>query len=214
MAIRKIPSAQLHPTLDTATKYEELLRRTEQQKALAREMITTARKASDSAIEMRKQAALTHSAPANFATTFDLPTQPTPPTPSEKGSVLNTWKEIANYLGRGVRTVQRYEADLDLPVRRFSGKMRTSVMALPQDLDAWLLRMTAGKDNPDANLLTAELNTAARDSQKKGTDLHLQNCALRDANNEALLRLTASLKAILKDIASSKVIPLTPPSQP
>ncbi len=31
--------------------------------------------------------------------------------------VLNSWKEIACYLGRGVRTVQRYERDLGLPVR-------------------------------------------------------------------------------------------------
>ena len=35
---------------------------------------------------------------------------------------LNGWKEIANYLGKGVRTVQRYERTLALPVRRPSGR--------------------------------------------------------------------------------------------
>ena len=30
--------------------------------------------------------------------------------------VLNGWKEIANYLGKGVRTVQRYEREFGLPV--------------------------------------------------------------------------------------------------
>jgi hypothetical protein len=52
--------------------------------------------------------------------------------------VLNSWKEIANYLDRGVRTVQRWEAELGLPVRRPSGKSRSAVMALRSDLDEWL----------------------------------------------------------------------------
>jgi hypothetical protein len=32
--------------------------------------------------------------------------------------VLSSWKEIANYLGKGVRTVQRWENELGLPVYR------------------------------------------------------------------------------------------------
>ena len=52
--------------------------------------------------------------------------------------VLNSWKEIAAYLGRGVRTVQRYERDLGLPVRRPRGKSRSAVIALTDELDAWL----------------------------------------------------------------------------
>lgn len=52
--------------------------------------------------------------------------------------VLNSWKEIAAYLGRGVRTVQRWEHDLALPVRRPRGKDRSAVIALKSDLDKWL----------------------------------------------------------------------------
>lgn len=52
--------------------------------------------------------------------------------------VLNSWKEIAVYLNRGVRTVQRWEADLGLPVRRPRGKRHSSVIATRADLDAWL----------------------------------------------------------------------------
>jgi hypothetical protein len=37
---------------------------------------------------------------------------------------LNSWKEIASYMGRGVRTVQRYERELHLPVGRIHGKAR------------------------------------------------------------------------------------------
>lgn len=52
--------------------------------------------------------------------------------------VLNSWKEIAVYLGRGVRTVQRWEIDLGLPVRRPRGKPRSAVIALKAELDSWL----------------------------------------------------------------------------
>jgi phage terminase Nu1 subunit (DNA packaging protein) len=52
--------------------------------------------------------------------------------------VLNSWKEIAAYLGRGVRTVQRWERELGLPVRRPRGKDRSAVIALKSDLDKWL----------------------------------------------------------------------------
>lgn len=52
--------------------------------------------------------------------------------------VVNSWKEIAAYLGRGVRTVQRWEQELGLPVRRPRGKNRSAVIALKPDLDRWL----------------------------------------------------------------------------
>ena len=62
--------------------------------------------------------------------------------------VLNSWKEIALYLGRGVRTVQRYERDLGLPVRRPHGKSRTSVIAIPDELDAWVRTAPRGVITP------------------------------------------------------------------
>ena len=52
--------------------------------------------------------------------------------------ILNSWKEIATYLGRGVRTVQRYERAYRLPVRRPAGKDRAAVMALSDELDTWV----------------------------------------------------------------------------
>lgn len=52
--------------------------------------------------------------------------------------ILNSWKEIANYLGRGVRTVQRWEAQLALPVHRPSGKEHSAVLAFSSELDEWL----------------------------------------------------------------------------
>jgi hypothetical protein len=52
------------------------------------------------------------------------------------GQVLTSWKEIAAYLGKGVRTVQRWETELGLPVRR-PGSERHIVLALPTELDDW-----------------------------------------------------------------------------
>lgn len=52
--------------------------------------------------------------------------------------ILSGWKDIANYLGKGVRTVQRYEQELRLPVRRPAGRVRGSVVATTTELDAWV----------------------------------------------------------------------------
>ena len=52
--------------------------------------------------------------------------------------VLSGWKEIANYLGRGVRTVQRYERELGLPIHRPAGKSLSAVVAIRTELDEWL----------------------------------------------------------------------------
>ena len=53
------------------------------------------------------------------------------------GSSLTSWKEIANYLHKGIRTVQRWEAD-GLPVRRPNARNHGLVMAVPNELDAWV----------------------------------------------------------------------------
>jgi hypothetical protein len=53
-------------------------------------------------------------------------------------SVLTSWKEIAQYLGKGVRTVQRWETLYGLPVRRARGMDdRKAVLAIPEELDDW-----------------------------------------------------------------------------
>jgi hypothetical protein len=56
----------------------------------------------------------------------------------EPPQFLTGWKEIANYLGKGVRTVQRYERHLGLPVRRPAAKDRGSVVATKSEIDAWV----------------------------------------------------------------------------
>ena len=52
--------------------------------------------------------------------------------------ILSGWKEIANYLGKGVRTVQRDEREMSLPTHRPSGKSSAAVMAHQDELDNWV----------------------------------------------------------------------------
>src|SRR5262249_2050618 len=74
-----------------------------------------------------------------------------------RSEILNSWKEIARYLDRGVRTAQRWERDLQLPVRRPRGKRRSAVLAIPKEIDAWLancpqLALDAENANNDEDL--------------------------------------------------------------
>src|SRR6266403_4809334 len=64
-------------------------------------------------------------------------------TSGRKGSTfpdkkLDSWGEIASYLGREVRTVQRWEQTEDLPVHRHEHKKKSTVYAFSGELDAWI----------------------------------------------------------------------------
>jgi Tol biopolymer transport system component len=50
---------------------------------------------------------------------------------------LDSWKAIAAYLGRGVRSVQRWEREEGLPVHRLAHEKRGSVYAYRHEVDAW-----------------------------------------------------------------------------
>ncbi len=50
---------------------------------------------------------------------------------------LDSWKEIAAYLKRDIRTVQRWEENEGLPVRRHLHRRQGSVYAYKLELDAW-----------------------------------------------------------------------------
>jgi len=52
--------------------------------------------------------------------------------------MLNSWKEIAAYLGRGVRTVQRWERELGLPIHRIGKGKRSPVYATIAELKFWI----------------------------------------------------------------------------
>lgn len=89
---------------------------------------------------------------------------------------FNSWKEIAAYLGRGVRTVQRWERELQLPVHRIGNGRHAPVYATISELKFWMMTSGVGElkvvhdrepmvsDSPrrEAAELTARLNALAQ----------------------------------------------------
>jgi hypothetical protein len=57
--------------------------------------------------------------------------------PLPENQYLSGWKDITRYLGRGVRTVQRYEGEMGLPIHRPAGRSRGTVIAAKTELDTW-----------------------------------------------------------------------------
>jgi hypothetical protein len=64
-------------------------------------------------------------------------------------AVLSCWKDIAQYLGKAVRTVQRWEQELGLPVRRPKGvHHKSAVIAYVRDLDSWMESQWSERGTP------------------------------------------------------------------
>lgn len=66
------------------------------------------------------------------------PTAPSPQKGSERGARLDSWKEIAAYLNRDLRTLQRWEKTANLPIRRLNKPGLRAVFAYTAELDEWL----------------------------------------------------------------------------
>jgi hypothetical protein len=60
------------------------------------------------------------------------------PSVNGNGARLDSWKDIATYLRRDVRTAIRWEKEKGLPVRRVPGGQRKAVFAYTSELDTWL----------------------------------------------------------------------------
>lgn len=115
--------------------------------------------------------------------------------------VLNSWKEIAAYLGRGVRTVQRWEQELGLPVRRPRGKERSAVIALKPDLDVWLHSVPRnGKILHDETVDKARTG-AARSTMKLNADEMIKRAhelLERSLRMQETVKSTVALATLLK----------------
>jgi hypothetical protein len=99
-----------------------------------------------------------------------------------EGRILNGWKEISAHLARNVRTAQRWELQLGMPVHRPASKRRTAVVAFPDELDVWLTK-----------------NRSQLNGLSQSTDYDMDPAQLR----ETLLRLqteTKELSAKLLDL--------------
>lgn len=71
--------------------------------------------------------------------------EPVPPSPDR----LDSWKAIADYLGRDVATVRRWERFQGLPVRRINAGRGRSVFAYASEINAWLRSTPSGEVQAD-----------------------------------------------------------------
>jgi Tol biopolymer transport system component len=55
-----------------------------------------------------------------------------------QGSRLDSWKAIADYLGRNVRTATRWADERGLPIHSVPGGKRRAIFAYKDEIDAWL----------------------------------------------------------------------------
>ena len=85
--------------------------------------------------------------------------EPTEPSPGER---LDSWKEIAAYLKRDIRTVRRWEKTQALPVHRHAYLKRGLVYAYKHELDAWWISGNREKEtaSPSDGMATATIITA------------------------------------------------------
>lgn len=110
---------------------------------------------------------------------------------------LNGWKEIATYMGKGVRTAQRYEQQLGLPVRRLAGKSGGSVVATKAEIDAWVKARPIHSAFPLVqSVRDAPLVVSIRNSVAEMHQLREQTAALRAELRAALHQLRATVMGL------------------
>jgi hypothetical protein len=112
----------------------------------------------------------------------------------EDSTVLSSWKDIARYLGKGVRTVQRWERHLGLPIRRPVGASQKSAVVVDRgDVDAWLATRFSARALQKNEIATCQTSRSARTSLKESIKTARE---LRIANHALTEQITASIRLL------------------
>lgn len=115
--------------------------------------------------------------------------------PAHQDDLLNSWKEIAAYLNRGIRTVQRWEAELGLPVRRPRGQSRSAVIAMRSEIDEWLKRCPVSENGEPR--VAERLQLISGKPRLPITPLIVRSHELRDTLCRSRDELGASLNKLM-----------------
>ncbi len=114
--------------------------------------------------------------------------------------ILNGWKEIAQYFGRGVRTVQRWE-DFGLPILRPAGRLRSPIVAKSDELDAWLKQNGNGRAGDAAH----DFITRARKTRSENRQLMSELARHIDVQRLIVARLCDKQKRATRSLLSAAV---------
>jgi len=112
--------------------------------------------------------------------------------------IFNSWKEIASYINRGVRTVQRWEAELGMPVRRPRGRGRSAVLAVRSELDRWIQACPLeAREKMSQSVTELSVNPAIEQLRTSTLQLHQIRSQMHDSREQlfvALSELSASVQ--------------------
>jgi len=121
--------------------------------------------------------------------------------------ILNGWKQISQHLDRGVRTAQRWESQLGMPVHRPALKDRSAVVAFSDELELWLCRSPreardehaesrgAGQTGKSPLPLSDEITALARDNRELVCQTRLLREQLRVARKVRHTRIGLRIRA-------------------
>ena len=111
--------------------------------------------------------------------------------------VFSSWKEIANYLGKGVRTVQRWERERNLPVHRPARAGKGIVLAYADEIESWVKKHQEAE--PPAN----QQRSARIRARELGESLQ-KNMAELDEQTVMVMQLTQRARALAARVAARK----------
>jgi hypothetical protein len=114
-----------------------------------------------------------------------------------KVGLLNSWKEIATYLGRGVRTAQRWER-YGLPVRRLAPGPRASVIADAHEIDTWIQSAKSHGFKAADSDASESIGESALTPVPQIRSLRCENEILEDGKNR-LAQLIANVARLKKN---------------
>lgn len=121
---------------------------------------------------------------------FEKPLQKCP----VANGILYTWKQISDYSGRGVRTLQRWERDFGFPVHRPDQRHKSAVVTTRREVDEWFRTRplkdshgTVKKRNPQAIPKRArELTESAHRLEVEAKRLHNSSIQMNQRVSKAL----------------------------
>lgn len=94
--------------------------------------------------------------------------------PGQREKLLS-WKEIASFLDKDVRTVRRWEQERGLPVHRIPGGKGASVFAYNDELEDWLRRDSQQETSPPASSVASLPDSIPQTGQSQEVPLPIES---------------------------------------
>jgi Helix-turn-helix domain len=123
---------------------------------------------------------------------------------NEDEVVFTCWKEVAAYMGKGVRTVQRWEQHAGLPVQRPNARDKGIIRVSRKELDRWMRNRRAGANGAGPSEREGTQNGALSGKFVTARDLRRANRDALDEFQDSLHALSARCRELQRMIRENK----------